>query len=157
MNQLYLVYIHVFQKHIKLALFVYFVFPYICHFLLYCPIMMLVNIKFDFRGYKRITFQVYSLHWSCSFLMAQLKQIWQCSYSCTVVSLWENSNVSDLYGFQLVSFCLLWVIYVSCVYPTDTDTHIKTIFGYWMTHRYILCNGHPFQFPSPYRVIIHCM
>ena len=50
-----------------------FVFPYICNFLSYLQHMMLVNIKLDIGGYNMIEFEGYRLHWSSSFLVAQLK------------------------------------------------------------------------------------
>ena len=45
-----------------------FLFPYICSFLLYLHYMMLINVKLDITGHKRITFQSSRLHWSSSFL-----------------------------------------------------------------------------------------
>ena len=45
---------------------------------------MLENVKLDISGYSSITFQDYRLHWSSSFLMAQLKQNWQYRHCCTV-------------------------------------------------------------------------
>ena len=66
-----------------------FVFPHICSFLLYMHHMMLVNIKLDISGHKLITFQGYKLHWSGSFLMAQLKRSWQYWHSCIAQSLWK--------------------------------------------------------------------
>ena len=48
--------------------------------------MMLVNMKSD-TGRNRITFQGCRLHWSSSFLMAQLKRSWQNWHSCIVESL----------------------------------------------------------------------
>ena len=39
-----------------------FVFPYICNLLHYLHPMMLVNMKLDATGYKRITFQSSRLH-----------------------------------------------------------------------------------------------
>ena len=44
------------------------------------------------RGEKRIILQDCRLHWSSSFLMAQLKQSWQHWHSCIVGSLWKNPN-----------------------------------------------------------------
>ena len=41
-----------------------FLFRYICSFLLYFHIMMLVNVKLDINWHKRITFQGCKLHWS---------------------------------------------------------------------------------------------
>ena len=54
-----------------------FVFSKIYSFLLHLHYMMLVNVNLDISGSKRITFEYYKLHCSCSFLMAQLKQSWQ--------------------------------------------------------------------------------
>ena len=39
-----------------------FVFRCICCFLIYLTIMMLVNVKLDFRGYQRIIFHIYLHH-----------------------------------------------------------------------------------------------
>ena len=64
-----------------------FVFPEICSFLLYLHYMMLVNVKLDVNGSKRITFEDYEIHCSCSFLMVQLKQSWQYWHSCIAESL----------------------------------------------------------------------
>ena len=54
-----------------------FVLPYIyiCSFLLYLQHMMLVNMKTDISGCKRITFQSYRLHWFSSFLIKQLNEV----------------------------------------------------------------------------------
>ena len=46
-----------------------------CSFLLYLRHMMLVNVKSDVSGYKRIAFQGCRLYWSILFLMVQLKQL----------------------------------------------------------------------------------
>ena len=66
-----------------------FVFPEIRGFLLYLQYLLLVNIKLDIIGCKRIKFEYYILDYSCSFLMAQLKQSWQYWHSCTAESLWK--------------------------------------------------------------------
>ena len=46
--------------------------------------MMLVNVKLDVSGFRRIIFQGYKLHWFSSFVMARLKQSWQYRHSCFV-------------------------------------------------------------------------
>ena len=46
--------------------------------------------KLTFGGCNRIAFQGCRLHWSDSFLMAQLKQSWQYWHSCTGESLWRT-------------------------------------------------------------------
>ena len=51
--------------------------------------MSLVNPKLDISRSKRITFEDYKIHCSCSFLMAQLKQSWQYWHSCIAESLWK--------------------------------------------------------------------
>ena len=57
-----------FQKHTREvgnnAINANFIFPRICSLLLNFDHMMLVNMKLDVNGFKRITFQGYKLHWS---------------------------------------------------------------------------------------------
>ena len=63
------------HKNFKIFIIANVVLKYICSFL-HCldHIMLdLVNVKLDVSGYKRFIFRVCRLHWSCSFLMAQLK------------------------------------------------------------------------------------
>ena len=72
-----------------------FVLLYICNFLLNLQYMMLVNVKLYISGCNRITFQGCRLHWSSSFLMAQLKWSWPYWHSCIVNILWKlwNQNI----------------------------------------------------------------
>ena len=72
-----------------------FEFPYVCSFLLSLQYMILVNMKVDISACNRIKFQGCKLHWSNSFLMAQLKWTWQYWHSCIVESLWKTL-VADL-------------------------------------------------------------
>ena len=51
-----------------------------------CVILTLLDIL-NIGGYHRNPFQGYSLHWSSSFIMTQLKQSWQYWHSCIVESL----------------------------------------------------------------------
>ena len=67
-----------------------FVFPYICHLLPYLHQMILVNVKLDDSGYMSITFPGWRIHWSCLFLMAQLKQSCQYWHFCVAQSLWKT-------------------------------------------------------------------
>ena len=53
-----------------------------CSFILNICHSIVVNIKLYISGYKRIIVQGCRLCWSCSFLMAQLKQSWQYWHSC---------------------------------------------------------------------------
>ena len=53
-----------------------FVFPYIYSVLPYLHCMMLVHVKLDIGGYKRITFQGCRLHQSSSFQNWQNWQYW---------------------------------------------------------------------------------
>ena len=55
-------------------------------FLLYLQHIILVNMKLDNSGCNRITFQG-PIHWSSSFLTAQLKQSWQYYHSYIVKTL----------------------------------------------------------------------
>ena len=52
-----------------------FVFPHICSSLLYLQHILLVVMKLDISGCNSITFQGCGLHWSSSFLMAQLNKV----------------------------------------------------------------------------------
>ena len=61
----------------NIAIMVNFVFQNIRGFLLYLHNMLLVNVKLDVSGCKRISFLGRRSHWSSSFLKAQLKQSWQ--------------------------------------------------------------------------------
>ena len=65
-----------------------FVFPYNCRLLLY----FLINVKLDVTGYKIIAFQGCRLHQSCSFLMAQLKQICLNARFCTVELIFRGNQ-----------------------------------------------------------------
>ena len=58
----------------NIGVILYFVFPYICNFLLYLQHMILVNAKLNICGYKRITFEGCRFRWLSSFLMGQLKR-----------------------------------------------------------------------------------
>ena len=49
--------------------------------------VILLNMKLYISGCNRIVFQANILHWSCSFLMAQLKRSYQHWRSCIVESL----------------------------------------------------------------------
>ena len=46
--------------------------------------------KLEISGYNRIIFQGCRLHWSSSFLMAELKRSWQYGHSCIAESLWKT-------------------------------------------------------------------
>ena len=81
-------FVRVFHEHRKIGnidIIVNFVFPYISSYLLYLYHMMLVNVKLDVSGHKRIMFQVCRFHWPCLFLIVQVKQNWQ---------YWQGSLVS---------------------------------------------------------------
>ena len=41
-----------------------YIYSHICSFLLYFDHMMLVNVKVNVSGYRRITFQGFKCHWS---------------------------------------------------------------------------------------------
>ena len=98
-----------------------FVILYIFSFILYLQHIMLVNVKLDVSRYKRIIFQGHRLHWSSSFLMAQLKWSWQYQHSCI---LWRVCEKPEKTRFQhpdaLRHFCTwskkrLWEHLVKCV------------------------------------------
>ena len=86
------------QTH-KIGNIAYFVFPYVCSFLLYLQHVMLVNAILNISGYNRITFKGYRLHWSSSFLMRQLKRSWQYWDSCGVETLWKTP-ISSIVAFE---------------------------------------------------------
>ena len=65
-----------------------FVFPYVCSFLLDLYHTMLVNVKLDVSGYKRITLQGYRIHLPCYLWMTQPKPIFSSLYFKNFV---ENS------------------------------------------------------------------
>ena len=67
-----------------------FVFTYICSFLLYLQQMISVNMKLEIKGYMGIIFQGQMPYWNSWFLMAELKQSWQCWHSCIAESLWKT-------------------------------------------------------------------
>ena len=46
--------------------------------------------KLEISGYNRIIFQGCRLHWSSSFLMAELERSWQYWHSCIAESLWKT-------------------------------------------------------------------
>ena len=69
-----------------------FVSQYNCNFLLFHH-MMLVNVKLNVSGYKRITFQICRLHWFRPFLVAQLRWIWKYCHSCFAERLWKTLAV----------------------------------------------------------------
>ena len=77
------------QTH-KIGIIANFVFPYICSFYLYLHQLMLFNVKLDKSGKNSIKFQGCRLHWSSSFLMAQIKQSWQYWHVCYKESLWKT-------------------------------------------------------------------
>ena len=52
-----------FHKRTNIGIIVKFLFPCICKFLLYLHHMILVNVKLDVSGYKRIIFQGCRFHW----------------------------------------------------------------------------------------------
>ena len=67
-----------------------FVFPYICSFLLYLHQLMLVNVKLEIKGCRRIIFQGYNALWGQLTFNGRAKQSWQWWYSCVVESLWKT-------------------------------------------------------------------
>ena len=72
------------------------VFLYISSFLLF----VLVNAKFDITGNKRITFQGWTLWWSCKFQKAERKRKWQYRHSCIAETLWKpQSDCRKLQNF----------------------------------------------------------
>ena len=78
--------IEVFHEHycqIRIPIYIFTVFFFI-------HTIFFVNVKLYVNRYKRIIFQRCKLHWSHSFLMAQLKQSWQYWHSCVTESLWKN-------------------------------------------------------------------
>ena len=79
----------VFHKCIKLTIMPLLptLYSHMVSFLLYLQHMILINMKLHFDGFNRITFQVCSLHWSDSLLIAQLK------------------NPADIYRFPTVHTC----------------------------------------------------
>ena len=81
-----------------------FLFLYISSFLLNLQYiyMMLVNVKLNISGCDRITFQVCRSHWSSSYVVAQLKQIWKYWLSCVVESLWKILLKSSIMGFMTI-------------------------------------------------------
>ena len=54
-----------------------FVFPYICSFLSYLQHMMILKVKLNISGKKRIIFNGCKLHWFSLFLVVQLEWNWQ--------------------------------------------------------------------------------
>ena len=83
------------SRKLDIGIFVNFVFHYIHKFLLYLHHMILVNRKLSVSGCK-ILFQGCRLHRLSSFLMAQLKQSWQCWHFCILESLWKTLNVLSI-------------------------------------------------------------
>ena len=79
----------------NIAIMVNFIFAYICSFLHYLHHITLVSVKLDVSGYKWIIFQVCKLHWSCSFVTAQVGDIGIlvlrriCEKPCWFVRVWE--------------------------------------------------------------------
>ena len=79
-----------------------FIFPYVYNFLPFFHYMMLVNVKFNVSGIKGTIFQGYILHWSSSFLIAQIRLSWQYWHSSIAESFWktlffvkQNSSLSN--------------------------------------------------------------
>ena len=66
-----------------------FVFPYVCSFLLYLHQLLLINWKLEIKEHMRIIFQGCMLYWTSWFLIAELKQSWQCCHSCIREHLWK--------------------------------------------------------------------
>ena len=93
------------QKISNIGIIANFVFPCIYSFLLYLHHMMLVNVTLDITWYKRIIFQYSRLYWSCSFLMAQLKQSWQYWHSCIAQNLRKNLITKILLLNHCCSVC----------------------------------------------------
>ena len=62
---------------------------------------MLVNVKLNVSGYKMNIFQAFRPHWPSQFLMAQLKQSWQCWHSCICVFIWHSYDFPE----KIVLFC----------------------------------------------------
>ena len=116
------------------------VFPYICSFIINICHTNVVNIELYISGYKRIIFQGCRLHWSCSFLMAQLKQSWQYWHSCIAESLWKTLLCPSIHVWPAVhikSTCLtlesrILVLSLSSSVPGVADpmilVHILWIF-----------------------------
>ena len=84
----------VFHKHTKLAILAIlptFIFLYyIYSFLLYSYQLVLVNVKLDINGYKKITGHGYTYYWSSSFLITKEQLSKQRCNSCTVKSFWNS-------------------------------------------------------------------
>ena len=115
-----------------------FVFPFICSLLPYLHHMILVNVKLDVSAYMKITFQDWRLHWSCSFLMAQLKQSWQYWHSGVVESLWKTllKLAADLIYILTSHVAYLCYSITSFYHPFGcpiicTDTYLQCYFGDW--------------------------
>ena len=75
------------HKNDNMGIIANFVFPYICHFLLYLYHMIILNVQLDISECKSSTFQGCKLHLSSSFRMAQPKRNRQYWHSCIVKSL----------------------------------------------------------------------
>ena len=72
---------------------------YLQFFVPYLHWRMVVNMKFNISDEMRIIFQGWKLHWSRSFLMAELKRSWQCCHSCIMESLWKTLvKLKSYYG-----------------------------------------------------------
>ena len=72
-----------------------FVFPYVCSFLLYLHQLILINWKLEIKEHMRITFHSCMLYWTSWFLMAELKQSWQCCHSCIREHMWKTLLLDD--------------------------------------------------------------
>ena len=67
-----------FFTNAQIGIIANFVFPFFCNFLLYLQHdMMLVKMRLDISKYNGIAIQGCRLHWSSTFLIAQLKRNWQ--------------------------------------------------------------------------------
>ena len=67
-----------------------FVLSCICSFLLYLHQLILINWKLEIKEHMRIIFQGCMFYWTCWFLIAKLKQSWQCCHSCIREHLWKT-------------------------------------------------------------------
>ena len=128
-----------FQKTHKVsnvAIIAKFVSPYLCCFLIYLTIMMLVNVKLDLRGYPRTTFQGCIFHWSASFLMALPKRSWQHSgganektaslHTCALFSPKDGKCLPNLFSLRTFENSFLHLLLVgkhsNVAYTSDNVT-----------------------------------
>ena len=90
-NVMFSVYLsnRVFHSYTKLAMLA--LLPTLfCSFLLYLHQLILINWKLEIKEHMRIIFQGCMLYLTSWFLIAKLKQSWQCCHSCIREHLWKT-------------------------------------------------------------------